>query len=507
MLEWLAGKRSKLGLFLGPLLFLSMLFLPPPEGMSAQGMHVAAVAVLMAVWWLSEAIPIPATALLPIALFPLLGVMDGADVTRSYANHLIYLFLGGFMIAVAMQKWNLHHRIALHTIRMVGVTPDRIMLGFMVATAFLSMWISNTATTMMMMTIGVAVLDEIGADIRQSGGAVDTRPGHFMFGTALMLGIGYAASIGGVATLIGTPPNAIFAGVVEKTYGYSISFTDWMAFGLPLSVVMLFVTWYYLTRLVFRCEIAEVPGGRITIRRQLAELGPISREEKLVAVVFVTVALLCILRGLLKPEGLEEVEDSTIAILGALLLFVIPANLKKREFLLDWQTAVKIPWDIIVLFGGGFALAQGFSESGLTSWLAAQLAVLKGVNLALVAGVFIGLNLLICLCLTLLTELTSNTATASLILPVMGALAAAIGVHPFGLMVAAVVAASFAFMLPVATPPNAIVFSSRYVTMLQMFRAGAWLNLIGVLLVSAFVYLLLPLIWDIRLGDGAGLIR
>jgi sodium-dependent dicarboxylate transporter 2/3/5 len=500
MLERLAGKRSNAGLFIGPLLFLAMLLLPPPEGMSAQGMHVAAVAVLMAVWWLSEAIPIPATALLPIALFPLLGVMDGGDVTRSYANHLIYLFLGGFMIAVAMQRWNLHHRIALHTIRMVGVTPDRIMLGFMVATAFLSMWISNTATTMMMMTIGVAVLDEIGADIRQSGGNIDTRPGHFMFGTALMLGIGYAASIGGVATLIGTPPNAIFAGVVEKTYGYSISFTDWMAFGLPLSVVMLFVTWYYLTRLVFRSEIAEVPGGRATIRRQLAELGPITREEKLVAVVFITVALLWILRGLLKPGGLEQVEDSTIAILGALLLFVIPVNLKKREFLLDWQTAVKIPWDIIVLFGGGFALAQGFSESGLTSWLAAQLAVLKGVNLAL-------LIMAVVLLVIYLTELTSNTATASLILPVMGALAVAIGVHPFGLMVAAVVAASFAFMLPVATPPNAIVFSSRYVTMLQMFRAGALLNLIGVLLVSAFVYLLLPLIWDIRLGDAAGLIR
>ena len=495
----LAGRRSQIGLFLGPALFLFILLLPQPDGMSVEGLRVAAVAVLMAVWWLTEAIPIPATALLPIVLFPLLDVMDGSDVTRSYANHLIYLFLGGFMIAVTMQKWNLHHRIALHTIRMVGVTPDRIMLGFMLATAFLSMWISNTATTMMMMTIGVAVLDEIGADIRQAGGEVDTRPGRFMFGTALMLGIGYSASIGGVATLIGTPPNAIFAGVIEKMYGYSISFTEWMAFGLPLSVVMLVITWYYLTRIVFRSEIAQVPGGMTTISRQLAELGPITREEKLVAAVFTSVAVLWILRGLLKPEGLDNLEDSTIAILGALLLFVIPVSLKRREFLLDWQTAVKIPWDIIVLFGGGFAPARGFSDSGLTSWLAGQLTVLQGINMVVIIVAVV-------LLVIYLTELTSNTATASLILPVMGALASAIGVHPFGLMVAAVIAASFAFMLPVATPPNAIVFSSRYVTMLQMFRAGGWLNLIGVLVVSSFVYFLLPLIWGIRLGDSAGLI-
>jgi sodium-dependent dicarboxylate transporter 2/3/5 len=492
----LAGRRSQIGLFLGPVLFLAILLLPLPEAMSVQGLRVAAVAALMAVWWLTEAIPIPATALLPVALFPLLGVMDGSDVTGSYANHLIYLFLGGFMIAVTMQKWNLHHRIALHTIRVVGVTPDRIMLGFMLATAFLSMWISNTASTMMMMTIGVAVLDEIGADIRQAGGNVDTRPGRFMFGTALMLGIGYSASIGGVATLIGTPPNAIFAGIVEKMYGYSISFTEWMVFGLPLSAVMLVITWYYLTRIVFRSEIAQVPGGRATIERQLAELGPITREEKLVATVFATVALLWILRGLLKPEGFESVEDSTIAILGALLLFVIPVDLKRREFLLDWRTAVTIPWDIIVLFGGGFALAQGFSDSGLTGWLAGRLSVLQGVSLPLII-------MAVVLLVIYLTELTSNTATASLILPVMGALASAIGVHPFGLMVAAVVAASLAFMLPVATPPNAIVFSSRYVTMLQMFRAGAWLNLIGVVVVTAFVYFLLPWIWGVRLADGA----
>ncbi|MCK5479897.1 MAG: DASS family sodium-coupled anion symporter, partial [Gammaproteobacteria bacterium] len=394
------------GLLLGPVLFLIILLLPLPAGMSPEGLSVAAVAVLMAVWWVTEAIPIPATALLPILLFPVLGVLSGSDVTRAYSHHLIYLFLGGFLIAVTMEKWNLHHRIALHTIRIVGVTPNRIVLGFMLATAFLSMWISNTASTMMMVTIAIAVLHEVAHEIEH-------EPGKLQFGTALMLGIGYAATIGGIATLIGTPPNAIFAGVVEKTYGYSISFVEWMSFGLPLSAVMLVITWFYLTRIVFRSEVDHLPGGRELIQRQIARLGPMSREEKYIAVVVCTVAMLWILRGLFKPVGLEMVKDSTIAIAGALVLFMIPVNLSRREFLLDWKTAVTIPWDIIILFGGGFALAQGFNESGLTLWLAKQLSVLQGVDILLIIAVVV-------LLVIFLTEVTSNTATASLLLPVVG---------------------------------------------------------------------------------------
>lgn len=477
------------GLLLGPALFFIILLLPLPEGMTPQGLGVAATTVLMAVWWITEAIPIPATALLPILLFPVLGVADAGVVTRAYGHHLIYLFLGGFLIAVTMEKWNLHHRIALHTIRIIGITPNRIVLGFMLATAFLSMWISNTAATMMMVTIAMAVLHEVAHEIEH-------EPGKLQFGTALMLGIGYAATIGGIATLIGTPPNAIFAGVVEKTYGYSISFVEWMSFGLPLSAVMLVVTWFYLTRIVFRSELDHLPGGQEFIQRQIARLGAMSREEKYVAAVFCTVALLWILRGVFKPAGLEMVKDSTIAIAGALALFIIPVNLAKREFLLDWRTAVTIPWDIIVLFGGGFALAQGFNDSGLTLWLARQLSVLQGVDILLIIAVVV-------LLVIFLTEVTSNTATASLLLPVMGALAVAIDVHPLGLMVAAVLAASFAFMLPVATPPNAIVFSSRYVTIPQMVRAGIWLNLIGALLITGFVGFILPRVWGIRLLEAA----
>lgn len=484
--------RPGIALALGPALFFMVLMLPLPDGMAPEGLRVAAVAVLMAVWWISGAIPIPATALLPIALYPLLGVMSGSEVTQSYAHHLIYLFLGGFLIAVTMEKWNLHHRIALHTIRLAGLTPQRIVLGFMVATAFLSMWVSNTATTMLMVTIGIAVLHEMSDTSCHGKDAISLPPGQVHFGTVLMLAIGYAASIGGIATLIGTPPNAILAGVVEKTYGYQLGFLEWMSFGLPLSIVMLVLAWIYLTRFVYTNDISSLPGGWEFIQQQIAALGPMSREEKCVAAVLSGVALLWILRGLIDHEALRLVKDSTIAIAGALLLFMIPVNLRQREFLLDWKTAVRIPWDIIILFGGGFALAQGFSETGLTSWIAGQLTVLEGVAVVLIIAA-------VALLVIFLTEITSNTATASLLLPVMGALAVAVDVHPLGLMAAAVIAASFAFMLPVATPPNAIIFSSRYITIPQMMRAGFWLNLAGAALITGFVYFVLPAVWGLDL--------
>ncbi|MEX2525612.1 MAG: DASS family sodium-coupled anion symporter [Gammaproteobacteria bacterium] len=486
--------RNTLGLILGPLFFLLLLLLPEPEGMSPAAMNVAAVAALMAVWWITEAIPIPATALLPIFLFPILGIMEGGVVTLSYANHLIYLFMGGFLIAVTMEKWNLHRRIALYTIRLIGVTPNRIIFGFMLSTWFLSMWISNTATTMMMLTIALAVVSRVANGIKSDPELkLDTEAGHFRFGTALMLGIGYAASIGGVATLIGTPPNAIFAGVVEKTYGITINLVDWMTFALPLSVVMLFITWFLLTHVLFRSGIKHLPGGRETIECEITELGRVSYQEKAVLTVFVLVAGLWILRGLTAMPLFEYVQDSTIAMGGAILLFVIPSNWQKREFLLDWQTAITIPWDILILFGGGFALAQGFSQSGLTDFIAGRLTVLEGTSIVFMVLAAAAL-------VTFLTEITSNTATATIILPVMAALAAAMQVHPFSLMIAATIAASYAFMLPVATPPNAIVFGSRQVTIQQMMKIGIWLNLIGILLISAAVLLIVPLVWNIDIS-------
>jgi sodium-dependent dicarboxylate transporter 2/3/5 len=494
--------RNTIGLYLGPLLFLLLLIVPLPAGMPPMALRVAAVAVLMAVWWITEAIPIPATALLPILLFPALGVMKGSDVTLSYANHLIYLFMGGFLIAVTVEKWNLHRRIALFTIRIVGLTPNRIIFGFMLATWFLSMWISNTAATMMMLTIAMAVINqvvyEIDADPQMS---VDTRPGRFRFGVALMLGVAYAASVGGVATLIGTPTNAVFAGIVEKIYGVSISLVDWMAIGLPLSVVTLLIVWFLLTHVLHRSELDYLPGGREAICREIDRLGSVSYQEKAVLSVFLLVAALWILRGFIPIKAFSMVDDSTIAIGGALLLFAIPADWKKKEFLLDWQTAVTIPWDILILFGGGFALASGFSSSGLTGYLAGKLDVLQGASIVIIIAAVATL-------VTFLTELTSNTATASITLPVMAALAEAMHVHPFGMMIAAAIAASFAFMLPVATPPNAIVFGSRYINIQQMMKTGIWLNFIGIILVTATVLLLVPVVWGIDITSlPAGLVH
>ncbi|ALP52469.1 anion transporter [Candidatus Tenderia electrophaga] len=483
------SRRQQVGLLLGPGLFFLMVLLPLPEGMPPQGMKVAAVTLLMAVFWITEAIPIPATALFPIALFPMLGVMPAATVTASYGNHLIYLFMGGFLIAMAIERWGLHKRIALHTVRLVGVTPNRVLLGFMLATAFLSCWISNTATAMLMVTIGMAVLRQLAGNAAPPG----EEPPPSNFGIALMLGIAYAASIGGVATLIGTPPNAILAGVVEKQYGYTIGFAEWMLFAAPLSAIMLILTWLFLSRVVFRSDMTELPGGKAVIREQLAALGPMSKQEKRVLAVFVLVVAAWLFRGLLDVPALSEVTDSSVAIFGALLLFMIPADLKQGQFLLDWKTAVRIPWDIIVLFGGGFALAAGFGASGLTEWLGQQLTLLHGVELfwlvlALVAMVIF------------LTEVTSNTATASLLLPVMAGFALAAELPPLILMAAVALAASFAFMLPVATPPNAIVFASRQVTIPQMARVGIWLNILGTVLITLFVSILLPRVMRLALN-------
>jgi sodium-dependent dicarboxylate transporter 2/3/5 len=465
-------RRATLGLVIGPLLFALLLVMPLPDGMSPEARRLGACAVWMAVWWISEAVPIPVTALLPIVLFPVLGVMSASAVTGPYAHHLIYLFMGGFLIAVAMERWNLHRRIALQVVRRTGSSPARLVLGFMTATAFLSMWISNTAATMMMVTIGMAVLKQLLPD-----GGRESSP----FGTALMLGIAYAASIGGTATLIGTPPNAILAGVLAQNYDVELGFAEWMRFALPLATVMLLVTWLYLTRIAFPVGDAIVSDAAAHIERQIEALGPMSKPERRVAVVFASVALLWMGRGLSDWSLLDRINDSTIAIAGALSLFVIPADWKQRVFLLDWATAVRIPWDIIILFGGGFALAAGFAETGLSVWLAEQLRGLQGVP-----PVFVVVS--VALLVLFLTEVTSNTATASVMLPVLGALADALQLQPALLMVTATLCASFAFMLPVATPPNAIVFSSRCVSVPQMARAGLWLNLTAVLLVTAFVY-------------------
>lgn len=487
-------KRQTFGLLLGPVVFLLLIVLPTPEGLSDSGAHVAAVTALMAIWWISEAVPIPATALLPIALFPLLGVMDAQQVTAAYANHLIYLFMGGFLIAVTIEKWHLHKRIALHTVLLTGTSPNRIILGFMIATAFLSMWISNTAAAMMMVTIGLAVIKQTKSLFPET---VAEQPeteqnSTVTFGTILMLGIAYASSIGGVATLIGTPPNAILAGVLESNYDMHISFGKWMLFALPLSIIMLALTWLFLTRVVYRNTLKELPGGLALIQSQLAELGNMQKPEKRVLIVFIAVAASWLLNSFIEVEALSLVTDSTIAITGAIVLFLIPSGNAKGESLLDWNTATNIPWDIIVLFGGGFALANGFADSGLTQWIAQQLTAIRGIHIIVLIGT-------ITLLVIFLTEVTSNTATASIMIPVMGAVAIAMNIHPMAVMTTVAIAASYAFMLPVATPPNAIVFASRSVTIPQMVKIGFALNLISAILITLFILVVLPISMGIEI--------
>lgn len=451
-------------------------------GMPENAVPVAALAVLMAVWWVSEAIPLAATALLPIVLLPWLSVSSPAEVANAYANPLIFLFLGGFLIAIAMQRWQLHRRIALETIRRIGYQPRRLLLGFMLSTAFLSMWISNTATALMMLPIALAI-SEVG----------DKR-----FASRLLLAIAYGASIGGVATLIGTPPNAILAGLAYELYGYSIGFAQWMAFGVPLSAVMLCSAGWYLTRRMdssFEDQGGGQGSGQL-IADELARLGPLSVPERRVLMVFSAVAGLWIIRDFLPAEWFGRIDDAGVGLCGALLLFISPSG-RPGQRLLDWESAKSVPWDVLILFGGGFALAGAFQSTGLSEWLGQRLTLLEAMPTVLILASTAALVLM-------LTELTSNTATATLLIPVLGAFAAAAGLPVLSFMVVVAVTSSYAFMLPVATPPNAVVFGSHRLSIREMARTGIVLNLIALVLVTLFVMQWLPRVWPIGISVTTG---
>lgn len=482
--------RQKVGLFLGPILFaLTLLFLEA-DGLSQSAVAVLASTVWIATWWITEAIPIPATSLLPLILFPLTGGLDGGMTASSYGDNTIFLFMGGFLIALAMQKWNLHKRMALFIIASVGTSTEQIVLGFMVATGTLSMWISNTATAMMMVPIGMAVIYQASEQLKKKGEAVDHE--NFNFGKAVMLGVAYSASIGGLATLIGTPPNTIFKAVVEQTYGIEISFAGWMAFGVPLTILFLALAWFYLVKIAYPMKIKELPGGRKVIGEERRALGVMSVEEKIVMTVFAVTAVAWISRSFLLVNINENINDTMIAMSASILLFLIPSKNKKGDYLLDWETAKGLPWGILLLFGAGLAIAAGFQETGLAEWIGTQLTILEGVSLILIVVIVAALVIF-------LTEITSNTATATMMFPIMASLASAISVHPYSLMIAAGVAASCAFMLPVATPPNAVVFGSGYLRIPDMAKAGLWLNIVAVVLITIAIYFYLPFVWGIDL--------
>lgn len=475
----LAGRS--LGGFAGAIWFLLLMLFPVDPANPAIG-HMMAVAFLMATWWIFEVIPLAVTALLPVVLLPLLGISDGKSVSSAYFNHIIFLFIGGFLMAIAMQRWNLHKRLAMKILWFTGTTPQRILLGFMLATAFLSMWISNTATAMLMVPIAMSVVGKL--EELHEGFTKHSASG-------IMLGIAYSASLGGIATLVGTPPNLSFARIYHIMFPMApeISFAQWMLFALPLSMVMLAATWLYLKTLFFR-KITLDKSGRNVLQRPKEKM---SQEEKIVATLFALLALLWIFRadinlGVVNIPGWarifsrpEFLNDGTVGILVALPLFLIPSKNEKGKRLMDWEAAGKIPWDIVLLFGGGFALAGGINSSGLADWIGQQLQWTSGIHPLLII-------LTVTASITFLTELTSNTATAEMALPILAGLAQASHIHPVLLMVPAAVAASMAFMLPVATPPNAIVFGTGMVNIHQMARTGFFLNLLGILLLTLVVW-------------------
>ncbi len=500
------------GLWAGPIVFALFVLLPAPGGLSTVAWHTAGVALWMAVWWVTEAIPIYVTAMLPLVMFPLLGVVKAKGLAPAYGHPFIFLFMGGFMLARAIERWNLHERIALRIVHTVGVSPKRLVLGMMVATAFMSMWISNTASTLIMLPIGMAILAEAALI---DGTSVADSPQLSSLATCLMLAVAYSANVGGMGTLVGTAPNVVFAGQLASIFpdAPEVTFLTWMQMALPLVLVFIPMIWLYLTRIAFPIQMKELPGGKQVIEQRLAALPPMGTAERRVAIVFALTAFGWIFRkpidiGLFEIPGWSTllgvkayVHDATVAMMAVLLLFVIPSGGAPEGGkdtaggrLLDWETARSIPWGVLVLFGGGLALAGGVKDSGLAIWIGEQFQNLSGAPILVML-------LVLCVVMIFLTEVTSNTAITTLFMPVLAAMAVTLGEDPVLFMLPAALCASCAFMLPVATPPNAIVFGSGHITIPQMARAGFALNVMGVVLVTALAYLFIIPIFSISVGE------
>ena len=450
----------------GTILGVGVIMSPVPEAVSPDAWKVLGVALWMAFWWLTEAVPISVTALMPLIVFPVLGLFDFKTSAAPYAHPLIFLFMGGFIIAKAIEAWNLHRRIALLIVRVFGTRPDYLIGGFMLATAILSMWVSNTATTVMMLPIAISIIGVLN-EKEDPQTAANTA-------TALLLGIAYSASIGGVGTLVGSPPNALLAAFAQDRFGIEIGFAKWMTIGLPVVFVMLPLSWLLLTRVTCPVARQSIPGADEVIKNEIEALGPMSIEEKRVLAIFTLTALSWLCRPLItKAFPGVGLTDSGIALIGALTLFIIPAGKGNETSLLTWQRAVTLPWGVLLLFGGGLSLAGAISKSGLAETIGGSLAGLEGFSsIILIAAV--------ATLIVFLTEITSNTATTAVFLPIVSTVAVGMGIAPLELIIPVALAASCAFMMPVATPPNAIVFASEKLTVVQMAKAGFLLNLIAI---------------------------
>ena len=478
--ENITSSAKRIGFWLGPLLFLTMYFFIKPTGMSPQAIVVTAITLWIAVWWITEAIPLPATSLLPIILFPLFGVLELGKTTAAYGEPIVFLYIGGFLIAIAIEKTGLHQRIALSIIRSMGTKLNMIILGFMISTGFLSMWISNTATAIMMLPIGLAVItvtksDEISVNAN--------------FPKAMMLAIAYAASIGGLATLIGTPPNIVFAGMMQSMYQTDISFMQWFVVGFPIALLLLIASWWYLTRVGFPLGNERIAGGKETFIQRFS-LAPMSSAERTVSIVFLCVAIAWIIRSFVLEKIIPGIDDTIIAMFGGLILFLFSSGKNDDKKLLTWEDAMKLPWGIILLFGGGLALAKAFETSGLALWIGTNMTGLSAF------GTFLMILFVVAI-VNFLTEFTSNLATVTMILPVLAPISVSAGINPFYLMVGATLAASCGFMMPAGTPPNAIAFGSGYLSIWDMVKTGFWLNLTCVIIITCVIYFALGPLWGI----------
>ena len=466
------------GLFIGLTLFLIIILSPKPDGLSSEAWYVAAVSVLIAVLWASEAIPLFVTALFPLVFFPLLGVSTFADTAIPYANKNIFLFLGGFILALSIQKSNLHERIALNILRFAGRSGPSLIAGFMFVSAFLSMWMMNTSTTLMLLPIGISVAHIINEQNQITDGNSD-------FAKALLLGIAHAASIGGMATLVGTAPNAIFASFIETNYGVEISFRTWMTIGLPVVLFLLPLSWITLSKIVYSTDFLKGGDTAIHLQNQYKKLGPMTIPEKRVAIIFSLTALSWMFRDLIQLiPFLNNLTDHVIAMISAITLFLVSDGSKDGK-LMDWENAQKVPWNLLILFGGGLSLANAVASTGLAAWLGNGLEPF-GV-LGLIALIFAAVTLIV-----FLTELTSNIATTSVFLPVIAALAIGLGEDPIMFGASITLAASCAFMLPVATPPNLIVYGSGFISIRSMMISGVALNIIGIIIIALISVFLLP---------------
>lgn len=469
------ARYQDIGLFTGVIIFTILLLMPAPEGLSTDGWHVLALTVLMACWWSTEAIPVPATSLLPIVALPLFDIGSMTDATYPYAHPIIFLLLGGFIVAMGMQRWALHRRIALNIITRVGDHPAALIAGFMAASAILSMWISNTATTLMMIPIALSVAQTV----------LGERTQDHRFTLCLMLGVAWASSIGGLGTIIGTPPNAFVVSYMEEETGVAITFLQWMKLGVPVVLVMVPVAWFTLTKVVYPFDPSTASGGEKVVDSELDKIGSITAPEFRVAIVFSLMAVSWIMAPQLKITGFN---NSTIAIGGALLMFLIPAGNKTRDFLLDWETTVKLPWGVLLLFGGGLSLAGAIKSTGLAIWLGNSFSGIEALPLIIIILAIVALVIF-------LTEITSNTATTAALVPVFAAVAITTGIDPILFAAPTAMAASCAFMLPVATGPNAVIYSTGHVGIPQMARGGFVLNIFGIFVVTALCYWLVPIVF------------